>query len=528
MKSRLVDLVRYLQVPLSARAIAANLGMSKTTVGRYARLLQALGLPPGKDHVGACTGRELAAHFNGAARDSGKTAPDFTRTAQRLEEPGMTLRRLHSEYQELAGEQALGYVQFTRRYAAERKTKGLALRRQHVPGFVAFVDYSGKRPSYVDRATGSRVDVELFVGVLGHSGLTFACCSHTQSVPDWLDAHTKMVAFFGGAPKTVVPDNLKSAVIRAGKDPTVQRHYLEWGKHNGIAVLPARAGQPRDKGQVEKAVLDVQRWVLPELAKRKHFSLEELNDRVQDLMRGFNERPFQKRDGCRRSVFEQHERAALGPLPTTAYAYAKWTGKMTVPADYHVPVHGHYYSVPHTLVGQRVEARVSPEWVELVADGEPVAKHRRHTVRGEHTTAAEHQPEAHRAMGERTPEHVREWARTIGPSMAQVVDAQFARRVPLQGLQAALALRDLEVHWTGEGLEAAAKRAITRRVPNFTGVKRALTELVAGADQEGREAIALRRTARRRAASAAAPPKRTRSRRSQPASTANTRTRRRA
>ena len=112
--------------------------------------------------------------------------------------------------------------------------------------------------------------------------------------------------------------------------------------------------------------------------------------------------------------------------------------------------------------------------------------------------------------------------------MAQVVDAQFARRVPLQGLQAALALRDLEVHWTGEGLEAAAKRAITRRVPNFTGVKRALTELVAGADQEGREAIALRRTARRRAASAATHPKRTRSRRSRPVPTANTRTRRRA
>lgn len=525
MKSRLIDLVHYLTVPLSARAIAANLGVSKTTVGRYSRLLQMLGLPAGKADVHDCTGRELDAHFNGTGRPSGKTAPDFTRFEQRLKEPGMTLRRLHSEYQEIAGEQALGYVQFTRRYAAERRTKGIALRRQHAPGFVAFVDYSGKRPWYVDRVTGSKVFVELFVGVLGHSGLTFACCSHTQTVPDWLDAHTRMLAFFGGAPKTVVPDNLKSAVIRAGKDPTVQRHYLEWGKHNGVAVLPARAGQPRDKGQVEKAVLDVQRWVLPELAKRKRFSLDELNTKVAELMRGFNERPFQKRNGCRRSVFEQAERAVLGTLPALPYVYAKWTGKTVVPADYHVPVNGHYYSVPHTLVGQKVEARVSPEWVELVADGDAVAKHRRQTVRGDHTTDPEHRPEKHRAMEQRTPEHVLAWACTVGPAMTQVVEKQFAGRVRLQGLPAALALRDLEVHWTLESLEAAAQRAIARRVPNLTGVKRALTELVA--DHSGRQAIALRRTARRRAAPAAVLPKRTRGRRIR-STTANTPTRRRA
>jgi hypothetical protein len=323
--------------------------------------------------------------------------------------------------------------------------------------------------------------------------LTFACCSLSQTIPDWLDANTKMLEFFGGAPLTVVPDNLKSAIVRAGRNPTVQRLYLEWGRHYGVAVLPARPGQPRDKGQVEKAVLDVQRWLLPELAKRKFYSVEELNEQVAVLMTGFNERPFQRREGCRRSVWESVERAALRALPKSPYTYAQWAGKTTVPADYHVPVCHHFYSVPHTLVGKKVEARVAPRWVEVFLDGEPVARHARSTMKGGHTTDPAHQHEKHRAQERRTPDHALAWATSVGPAMKQVMQRQFARKVRLQGLPGALELWSLERSWNKEALEQAAARALARRVPNITGIRRMLTELKgSGEEAVARRAIPLR------------------------------------
>jgi transposase len=493
MLNQLVDVVRYLLVPLSARTIAASVGVSKTTVGRYARLLDQYGLPDGKKKAEDCSARELSAHFNRGPKTAPKPPPDFDELARRLEEePGQTLRRLHAEYAEDAGAEAMGYVQFTRRFSAERKVRGLAMRRAHPPGYVALVDYSGKRPSYIDKRTGDKTPVELFVGVLGHSGLTFARCSLTQSVPDWLDAHTKMLEFFGGAPLTVVPDNLKSAVVCSGKDPTVQRLYLEWGRHYGVAVLPARPGKPRDKGQVEKAVLDVQRHLLPELARRKFYSIEELNERIAELMTAFNERPFQKREGCRRSVWASAERSALKPLPKTPYTYAKWLGKTTVPADYHVPVCQHFYSVPHTLVGKKVEARIAPKWVELFFDGQCVAKHARSNAKGGHTTDPAHQHEKHKAQERRTPDNALAWAASVGPGMKAVMAKQFAGKVPLQGLPSALALWDLERTWARPVLEKAAARALSRRVPNFTGVRRMLTELHMPDEKNGRRAVPLR------------------------------------
>lgn len=227
MKNKLMDMIRYFGGRLSFRNIGAMLAMSKTTVSTYFKKWEEKGLPKGKSSLDECTPSELYVHLNGKERESGKIAPDFSNVERRLAEHGTTRARLWAEYRDGLEDPAkgLGYAQYTRRLAKEATARGLVLRRTHEPGYVAFVDYSGKRPSYCDKATGEAVPVELFVGVLGASGYTFACCTASQAVPDWLDAHTQMLAFFGGAPATVSPDNLKSAIADAGKDPTVQEHY---------------------------------------------------------------------------------------------------------------------------------------------------------------------------------------------------------------------------------------------------------------------------------------------------------------
>jgi transposase len=89
------------------------------------------------------------------------------------------------------------------------------MRQHHVAGEKAFVDYSGKRIVIIDPTTGEIRDAEIFVGVLGASNLTYAEATWTQTLPDWTGAHVRMFRFFGGAPKLLVPDNLKSGVNKA-------------------------------------------------------------------------------------------------------------------------------------------------------------------------------------------------------------------------------------------------------------------------------------------------------------------------
>ena len=78
-----------------------------------------------------------------------------------------------------------------------------------------------------------------------------------------------------------------------------------------MAIVPARVRKPRDKAKAEAGVLLVERWILAVLRNEIFFSLESLNQEIQRLLRLLNERPFKKRTGSRRSLFEEIDRPAL-------------------------------------------------------------------------------------------------------------------------------------------------------------------------------------------------------------------------
>src|SRR5271156_72802 len=97
---------------------------------------------------------------------------------------------------------------------------------------------------------------QIFVGVLGASSFTFAHASWTQALPDWIDAHVRALEAIGGVPHLLVPDNTKTAVIKACLyDPQVNRTYAELATHYGTAILPARPRRPRDKAIVSYCTL---------------------------------------------------------------------------------------------------------------------------------------------------------------------------------------------------------------------------------------------------------------------------------
>ena len=171
--------------------------------------------------------------------------------------------------------------------------------------------------------------------------------------------------FFEGVPQLVIPDNLKSGVIRADRyEPTLNRSYQEMLAHYSTTALPSRPKKPRDKAKVEVAVQLVERWILARLRKQTFFSITEVNQRIRGLLARLNQRPFRKLAGSRRSQYETLDRPAFTTGAEPAYEFAEWKhGRAHV--DYHVEVHGHYYSVPHSLRARQVEVRISAPTVEF-------------------------------------------------------------------------------------------------------------------------------------------------------------------
>ena len=103
---------------------------------------------------------------------------------------------------------------------------------------------------------------------MGASNHTYGDAVVTEGLEDWIRAHVWMSAFLGGVPKAVVPDNLKSAVIKADRfDPGLNRTYADLAPHYGTAILPARPRKPRDKAKVEVAVQVAQRWILAQIGR---------------------------------------------------------------------------------------------------------------------------------------------------------------------------------------------------------------------------------------------------------------------
>src|ERR1022692_269115 len=247
----------------------------------------------------------------------------------------------------------------------------------------------------------------------------------------------------------IVPDNLKSRITQACRyEPSVNRTYAEMAAHYGVAVIPARRAKPRDKAKVEAGVLLVERWILAALRKRKFFHLAEVNQAIQELLVRLNYRPFRKREGSRRSLFESLDKPALRALPAARYQYGDWeTHRVNI--DYHVEFDNHWYSVPYQLTQQEVEVRATAATVEIFHRGLRVASHARSHVAHVATTVNDHRPKAHQRHLEWTPSRLVDWAKTIRPATGELFDRIMASKPhPEQGYRSCLGILRLSKQYT--------------------------------------------------------------------------------
>jgi len=237
------------------RQTAASVGVSTGVVSHTTQRAKACGLSWAiAEQLGET---ELEQRLYGRAAQAGvsRAEPDPGWMHAELRRAGMTLELLHLEY--LAEHpEGLRYTAFCDRYRRWKHRRKVTLRQPHKAGERMQVDFSGKRPWVSERETGERTAVELFVGVLPASGLIFAKATWSQQLADWVRVHEDAFEYFGGVPKAVVPDQLRSAVTEPDAyEPGINRSYAELARHYGTAVVPARPASPQDKGKVERAVL---------------------------------------------------------------------------------------------------------------------------------------------------------------------------------------------------------------------------------------------------------------------------------
>ena len=468
------EIVRLGSAGVSKHQIARRTGVVPSTVRETLKRFAASGLawPLGDEVTDAVLEARM---YRNAGKKQGHrqyAEPDWAWVHRELKRKHVTLSILWEEYiaQHPDGYR---YSRYCDLYRAWEGKLSVTMRQAHVGGEKLFVDYAGDRVELFDRLTGEARPAWIFVAVMGASSFTYAEATWSQGLADWIGAHTRAFEAIGGVAHLIVPDNTKTAVIKACLyEPAVNRTYTEMAAHYDTAILPARPRKPRDKAKVEAAVLIMERWILGRLRHQRFCSLEELNAAIRALLVRVNdELPIRRLGVTRRHLLEALDRPVLKPLPVEPYVFAEWRIRR-VGIDYHVDVERHYYSVPHRFAKEQVEARVTARTVEIFVKGERVAAHMRGSGNGKHTTVPEHMPASHRRYAGWTIERIRRDAAMIGTSAAALCELILTERShPEQGFRACLGIVRLVKAFGPERVEAAAARALEIGARTFGSVK---------------------------------------------------------
>ena len=470
------EIVRLLRDGASDHEIRSLVGLNRRTVARYRRWAseQELLVGPLPD-VSALEARLQATLPVVLPPQQTSTVAAYRDEILALRQQGVEVAAIRARLEEAHG-QPLSYSALWRlvRRLEGDPAPAAFVRVEVPPGQEAQVDF-GYAGRHIDPATGHQRKTWVFVMVLAYSRHLYAELVFDQRVETWLLCHRHAFECFGGVPERVVLDNLKAAILHASvQEPVVQRAYRECAEHYGFRIDPNPPRQPHLKGKVEQGgVHYVKRNFL---AGRAPAPTDDLNRKLRhwcsEVAGGRVHGTTQRRP---REQFEQVERAALRPLPSTPYDLAIWK-QAVLHRDCHVVFEGSYYSAPHRLVGQTLTLRAGSRTVELfTSDHQRVATHQRAAQPGERQTVPAHLP-PHKLPGlvlDR--DTCRAQAGAIGPATTLLV-ARLLDHRPEDRLKIAQRVLRLATTSGPERLERACARAEHFGTPEYPTLKRILAD----------------------------------------------------
>lgn len=411
------------------KTIADALGVARKTVRKTLE----------RAHAGGCSiddllalddpGLESRLYAGNAAYteekfESLKTRLDYY--AAELQRPHVTKRLLWEEYKSEFPD-GYGHSQFQHHLLQHLRAKNPTMVLEHKPGEKLMIDFAGKTTSYIDRDTGEIITCQLFVACLPYSNYFFAIAVPSQKLEDFIYALTCCIAFLGGVTAVIVPDNMKTAVAKASRyEPDINQALEDLANHYGCAVLPTRVARPRDKGAVENHVKIAYTQVYARLRNRQFFSLDDLNKAILECVHRLNQTRMQNKDFSREDLFLAEEKQLLRPIPADHFEI-KYYREYTVAKNCHIRLSQdrNYYSVPYTIVGEKVKVIYTRTLVQIYYQGNRVAVHTRDRAPHKYTTVKEHLASYHQHWLDRSPDYYIRNAARISDKLSELIKRKF-------------------------------------------------------------------------------------------------------
>ena len=469
----MIDIKKIIQLKQngeSNRRIAALLGMDRKTIGDYVLRLVATGYSYGyllrfdEEELQALLPVSNAIINEIAYTDLLSLIPIYQ---DELKKPGFTYQELWFKYR-LDYPQGYGSTQFKihlQKALGVNNPAGTAtMHMDYVYGEKLFADYCGKKLEIVSQETGEITKVECFVAILPASGMTYVEVSDSQQKSSFMRSMASAMEFFGGVPKLITKDNLKSAVTTAHTyEPVLNKDFKAFSVHYNTALVPARGYKPKDKALVEGAVKLVYQRIYYPLHGQLFLSMASLNTAIRVLLGDYNNRKFSQRPGSRKESFEQHERVLLAPLPENRFNQLTYK-KATVQKNYHVYLSAdkHYHSVPHVHISEKVEVRYNDYLLEVYSRNIRICSHaRQHDLPGKYSTTESHMPASHRYVKGWSKEFLMDWAKEISPILVSYLERVFLiSDHPEQAYKSCAGIQSLFRAYKKERLCNACRRAI--------------------------------------------------------------------
>lgn len=394
--------------------------------------------------------------------------------------PGFTFQYHYQQYRVESG-QPYSYTQFMEHYHRKHsKIKG-SMKLEHEAGREVFIDFTGKKLHITDKETGDIVPVEVFVAILPNSQYTYVEACMSQKREDLVNCMGNALSFYGGVPKAIVCDNLKSAVTRSHKyEPEINKCFKEFALHYNCVVNPTRTYSPQDKALVENAVhLAYQRIFYP-IREMTFFSLSDLNKEIKKLLERYNDLLFQRKSSSRKELFQSVERGYLKPLPDTPYELKDYRRAKVQKMGYvYFSPDRNYYSVPYRYIGKHTQIHYTQKIVEVYYHNERIAIHPRSPSNGIYITEKDHLSSTHRVQSDWSPAYFKNLARKHGAYVEAFVDALInASEYPEISYKRSMGVIQLSREYGSIRLNKACKKAIEHQLDSFHVVKNILKNKV--------------------------------------------------
>ncbi len=461
--SNVRQIIKLYHQQMGKKKIGERLGMSKNTVRLY--IEQYRQLKTTWEELSKLTDFELNKLFHPPKdlllNDRLQQLHDFFPVMEKqLRRRGMTVAWLYKEFKSQHPE-AYGETSFYYHYNQWSKKVNPAMHIEHKVGDKMYVDYAGGTLPYVDTDTGEIKNAQVFVAILGWSQYAYVEAMPSQTVEDFIAACENAIRYFKGVPLAIVPDNLKSAVIKASKyEPVVNENFKAFAEHYGITVLPARSRKPQDKSLVENMVKLSYQQIYTNINEKEIVPLSELNKEIWKNLSVLNDGTLTGKE-CSRTDQWIMELSALQALPATGYEM-RILKQVTVTKFAHVYLNEdqHHYSVPYELIGKKLKMQYSRSKVDLYDQYELVASHKRIRSRGNYSTDPTHMPPQHRYVTEWSPSFFIDQAKAIDPIVEHYIREVLAKKTyPEQAYKACMGIISYAKRVGNTRLIKACKRA---------------------------------------------------------------------